>query len=95
MPEPRSNLAWEQRRQRSRELTHEIAAVLREIRAVLTVPLDQRGDAGRARVSTVHYRKAALFAEIEALAAERPVTQDPRKPLRPHATRPAAPEVKR
>jgi hypothetical protein len=42
----------------------------------------------------VHYRKAALFAEIEALAAERPVTQDPGKPL-PHATRPAAPEVKR
>jgi hypothetical protein len=93
VPEPRSNLAWEQRRQRSRELTHEIAAVLREIRAVLTVPLDQRGDEWKACVSTVQRRKAALIAEIEVLAAEWPVKQDPCKPLRTRALRTAGPEV--
>jgi len=80
------------RRQRSRELTREIAAVMREINAVLGVPVDQRSEAWEARVSTVRQRKAALIAEVEALAAVPPVERDPCSPPRTPATRTAGPE---
>ena len=85
MPEPRPDPAL-QRRQRSRELTHEIAEVLREINSILAVPLDDRGNEWNARASSVRQRKAALIAEIEALAAEH-------SPQRTPATRTTGPEV--
>ena len=87
MPEPRPESDLRGRRQRSRELTREIAAVLREIAAVIAVPLDDRGDDWNARASAVQQRKAALIAEIEALAAEH-------SPQRTPATRTTGPEVK-
>ena len=77
MPEPRPEADLEWRRQRSRELTREIAAVLREI----------------ARASAVQQRKAALIAEIEALAAEQADERDPNGSSRPCATRTIGPEV--
>ena len=93
MPEPRPDLDRESHRQRSRELIREIAAVLREINAVIAVPHCDRGNEWNARASTVHRRKSALIAEIEALAAEQTVEQDPHGSSRPRATRTTGPEV--
>jgi hypothetical protein len=88
---PKSDPEW--RRQCSRELTREIAAVLREINEVIAVPLYDRGKEWNARASTVHQRKAALIAEIEALAAEQAVERDPYRPPRTRPTRTTEPEV--
>ena len=93
MPEPRPDLDRESRRQRSRELIREIAAVLREINAVIAVPLYDRGDEWNARASAVQQRKAALIAEIEALAAEQADERDRYGSSRSRATRTAGPEV--
>ena len=93
MPEPRPEADLKGRRQRSRELTREIAAVLREIAPVIAVPLDDRGDEWEARASTVYQRKAALIAEIEALAAEQADERDRYGSSRARATRTTGPEV--
>ena len=93
MPEPRPEADLEWRRQRSRELTREIAAVLREIAAVIAVPLYDRDDDWSARASAVQQRKAAVIAEIEALAAERADERDRYGSLRTRATRTTGPEV--
>ena len=94
MPEPRPDPDLKGRRQRSRELTREIAAVLREINAILAVPLYGRGDEWNARASAVQQRKAALIAEIEALAAEQADERDRYGSSRTRATRMTGPAVK-
>jgi len=91
--EARPDPDWWRHQQRSRALTREIAVVLHEISAVLTVPLDQRGDDWAARASGVRQRKAALIAEVEALAAAPPVERAPCGPPRTPSTRTAGPEV--
>ena len=93
MPEPRPEADLKGRRQRSRELTRQIAAVLREIAAVIAVPLYDRGDEWNARASAVQQRKAALIAEIEALAAEQADERDRYGSSRSRATRTTGPEV--
>ena len=93
MPEPRSEANLKGRRQRSRELTREIAAVLREIAAVIAVPLYDRDDDWNARASAVQQRKAALIAKIEALAAEWANERDRYGSSRSRATRTTGPEV--
>jgi hypothetical protein len=93
VPEPRPEADPNSRRQRSRELTREIAAVLREINAILAVPLYDRGDEWNARASAVQQRKAALIAAIEALAAEQADERDRYGSSRSRATRTTGPEV--
>jgi hypothetical protein len=85
VPEPRPEADLEWRRQRSRELTREIAAVLREIAAVIAVPLYDRGDDWNARASALQQR--------EGLAAEQADERDRYGSSRTRATRTTGPEV--
>ena len=93
MPEPGPEADLKGRRQRSRELTGEIAAVLREIAAVIAVPRYDRGNEWNAHASAVQQRKSALIAEIESLAAEQADVRDRYGSPRTRATRTTGPEV--
>jgi len=95
VPEPKPEAAQQRRRRRSRGITCEIAAVLREINALLAVPFIERGDRWEARASGVEARKASLIAEIDALAAARAVGRDPYTPPATREARTPGPEVVR
>jgi hypothetical protein len=84
MPPDRSDL-----RLRSIATTNEIAAVVREIRALVAVPRAERDERWHSRRAELEARKAALVAECQDVATTRarPELDPPRRiaavPFRP------------
>jgi hypothetical protein len=68
-------------RLRSTATTNEIAAVVREIRAMVAVPRAERDERWHARRAELDARKAALVAECQDIAAARacPEPEPPRR----------------